>query len=275
MSKVLPRWRWELACKAAKLPDAQAQYVLQGADQATLDAYRFKRASDRSFFTEGPAHKAHVIYTERPHMRRSLECFMLAGEKDDLSIARDCDLDDEAHGVETVQAFHDIFFDVRARIHKVAWVAEQFFAGDTHRIASRHDNDLLYHRTAWFSASPALYRALIGRRSDEETEQEQARKFNGIIRSLMVRQAVLLGQCVGHGGELGLEVMRLVLEGSARALEQTSQNGGQLSAQLLLQVGKFMENSPLQVADPRGRSNLLQEGGREPRATLIPQETAP
>ncbi len=257
-------WRWLLVVEATKLPDAQARFMLRDADPMTFRAYRLKRAMDRSFYSEDEAVKAaYTVWTSRPALRRRLESAILSG-MDSEEVSRYTQTHQEA-----VQAYHDVFFDVRPFLERsdegAGWIADELFGGHTFRFGSEKDEDLLLHRLSWLGG-PLVYRAFLAFGDSKELEQAFSDRIVETMRGIMKRQMLLLPLLAAQKGEQGLELLRIALEATASTI--TVQKPAHEAALERLRSGitAFIDKVPLSVADPTRPSNVLSADGSEPRA---------
>ncbi len=254
-----PRWRWELAQHAAQHPDFQASYILKDADEPTIRAYKFIRADKRGIAWLGEEGAARDIYLKQPSIRRYIECMFLAGCVDTPLIA---DMADVTKNV--VEIYHDFFFDVKSKLNKEAWIANHFFGGETYKPIARFDTDGIYHRIAWLGGV-TLYRALVGRPTPELREQV-GKEINDILKQMLERQCLLISQTLGHGGELGIETMRLTLELTNAAVKDALPQHSKEVTALQRNLQTFLGQVPLTVADADTQVSLLSADGFEPRA---------
>ena len=254
-----PRWRWELAQQAAQYPDFQATYVLKDADEQTVRAYKFIRADKRGIAWLGEEVAARDIYLKQPSIRRYIECMFLGGCKDIALIADMADVSEKV-----VEIYHDFFFDVKNKLHKEAWIANHFFGGETFKPLARFDTDGIYHRIAWLGGV-TLYRAMVGRPTPELREQI-GKEINDILKQMLERQCLLISQTLGHGGELGIETMRLTLELTNAAVKDALPQHAKEVSLLQKSMQTFLGQVPLTVADTDTTISLLSADGFEPRA---------
>lgn len=264
-----PAWRWELASAALQQSDASASWMQRGWDDVTREVYRFRRAEERHLYYEGPIRDAYRVHRERPKLRLYVEGMLLSGEKDDALIADMVEM-----AVPDVRAFHDVFFDVRPRLHRAGWIGEQFFAGEVYRPLSRHDTAEMYHRIAWLGG-PLIFQAMTGRRPDPALRRQIGQEIGQLIQDMLARQSLLITQTLGQSGELGLQGLALALTQTAEAMGKALPEHQQALVAMKEQMTAFLTRAPLSVAAPKATSNLLLEGGREPRvADLIGKANA-
>lgn len=264
-----PAWRWELASAALKQSDASVAWASRNWDDTTRAVYQFRRAEERRLYYEGSLPDVYRVHRERPKLRLYVEGMLLSGEKDDALIGDMVEM-----SAEDVRLFHDVFFDVRPRLHREGWIAEQFFGGETFRPLSRHDTSEMYHRIAWL-AGPLIFRAMHSRRPEPELRRQINQEIGQLTQDILARQSLLMIQCLGHGGELGLQSLGLALQQTSDAMGKALPEHQQALVAMKEQFNAFLLRAPLSVAAPKAPSNLLMEGGREPRvADLIGRANA-
>ncbi len=248
-------WRWALACDASEYSETQALYRLRDADEPTKDAYLYKRAADDGLDTsKWPAiEAAYELHVNRPAERLFVEGMLLGeGTNEYVASLNGC-------GPEDVQAYHDLFFDVRHRLQQPGWVVGQLFQGSLYQQLNPRDRIAQLHRVAWLGGIEVFESFYTGRYDPEIRDAMVLR-----IRDMMSKQTLLASGCGGGSGELNLELMRLFIDDTNKTVADTVSGGGQ-NKELGEAVMGFLSSMTLQVADPKLPANLTLPA-REPRA---------
>jgi hypothetical protein len=249
-------WRWAKASEVAEYTDSQAVYHLRGADAATVDAYRFKRAVDRGEpWPDTPTAAAYELFIQpnRFEERLFVEGMLLAGAKnEDFAAKVPCAPAD-------VQAYHDLFFDVRPRLEAPAWIVGQLFHGGLYGPMNLRDRAGVVHRLAWM-AGPQIFEAYATGNQDPALREKMAER----IKDIVAKQSLISSMCLaGHGGEVDIEVLRVFIDVDRQIKETVKNIGADESSQAVL--AEFVRSVPFKVADPTDVRNLTLPA-IEPRA---------
>lgn len=239
-----PDWRYARAAEATEYSDSEAAARLEAADQCIRDAYLFRRSLDAGLSVERwPAlAAAYELFTARDKERLFVEGLLLTGANNDLVAQMiGCDPVD-------VQAFHDLFFDVRQRLDKPGWVVAQLFGGTLYGSVNPRDKVAQLHRVAWLGGPEIFLSFYSGRWSPEI-----GRSLNDIIRGVLAKSSLLASMCMVGRDELNIDVLRVFLESTQDDIAKVAANGSEEQAAAII---GFIRSVPLTVADPTDPSNL-------------------
>lgn len=243
-------WRWAAASDATALSPSEAEYQLGGYDNLTREAYKFKRALDDGLDIQkyDAIAEAYSIFSSRQWLKLGIEGLFLADVADDI-IADACDLN-----VGDVLVYHDLFFDVRSRIKKPIWVAEQLFAGSIYHGVSSYDKVACMHRIAWLGGADIFWSFYTGKR-------DMALRQNSIdlMKDILIKRSILHSLCVQEGAD-GVEMLKVVMLETEKDLAKIAETTGDSNMKA---IGEFINTFSMTVADPTQSANLL---AREPRA---------
>lgn len=248
-------WRWAKAADVAEYTDTQAIYHLRSADQQTIDAYRFKRGIDRGERFDGTAiAAAYELFINRFEERLYVEGHLLAGSANEQIAPRvPCGPDD-------VQAYHDVFFDIRERRDAPAWIIGQLFQGGLYGPMNLRDRSGVAHRIAWM-AGPEIFEAYATGKSNPQIMDV----LKDRIRDMLAKQSLINAMCLSGKGDLDVEVLRIFIDDTNKNIADTVKTaaGSKEANEVILD---FLRQVPLIVADPTDPRNLTLDA-REPRAS--------
>lgn len=245
-------WRWAQVVDACDYTDAQAVHRLRKADDVTQQLYRFKRALDAgddvSSWPEMAA--AYEIFINRENDRLYMEGALLTDASMD-TIAADlaCDVTD-------VDAFHDVFFDVKPRLTSPAWVVSNLFQGSLYAGLSVKDRVGQLRRVAWLGGFD-IFRSYYTGNKDPSLRG----KIGECIRDMLAKQSFLVAGCINGGAEINMQMLSVYLDDTQKQLANAVGGGSDEMGDILM---KFITSFPMEVADPSNPANLNLPA-REPR----------
>jgi hypothetical protein len=236
--------RFAVAVEASEFSQTEAQYRLRSADSVTRRAYQFKCAVDAGLDT-GPwpdITAAYELFSNRPSERTFIEGLLLTGAPNPM-VANlvGCDPED-------VQAFHDLFFDVRARLDKPGWIVAQLFEGALYSNVNSRDKVGQLHRVAWLGG-PDVFLAFYSSASDPMTRKA----IQEIQAGILTKCSLLASMNLVGRDEINVDLVRITLEAAKEDVAAAVAGGDEEVAQTML---SFIKSVPLLVADPTVEANL-------------------
>ncbi len=237
-------WRWASAADATEYSDSEAVSKLQSADPATREAFLFKRALDAGLdVSRWPSYSAaYELYSSREKERLFVEGLLLAGAPNELVA------DMSACDPEDVQAFHDLFFDVRPRLDKPGWVVAHLFGGTLYGAINPRDKVAQLHRIAWLGGEDVFLSYYSG-----EWNPKLGNNLAALIKGVLAKQSLLASMCITGRDEINIDVLRVFLETTKEDIAKTVGGG---SKEQEAAVMEFIKSVPLTVADPTDQRNL-------------------
>lgn len=248
-------WRWVLASDATQYTQGQALHRLQGADPTTTEAYHFKRAADAGRdLSKWPALEAALeLRTNRAGERLFIEGMLLAGAESAYTASL------VGCAPEDIHAYHDVFFDVKPRLHQPGWVVSKLFQGALYQNLNPRDRIAQMHRIAWLGGVEIFEAYYTGRRVNGIKEQ-----LVDLIRDMMSKQTLLHVGCVGGGDEVKMDLLRIFIDDTNQKIAETVQGSLNDKASGEAIMG-FLNSMSMRVVDPTDPANLTLPA-REPRA---------
>ena len=254
--------RWSLATDATHYSLDQARYKLRSADSVTRTAFDFKRMADAGLDTGAwpEITAATDLQLNRSAERTFCEGLLLAGA-DNAEIARHmgCHPGD-------VQAFHDLFFDVRPYRENAGWVVARLFGGSLYSSVSHRDVVGKLHRIAWLGGPHVFLAYYTGVREAFVTTEVQ-----DLVKDVLRKQSLLTSMSVSGNDESAVEILRLMLEDSTKDVASVAAGGDEQTANAML---GFLKTMTLTIADPTVEANQ-QLPARELRAHEFLVKDAP
>lgn len=248
-------WRWEQACKATEYSDTQAIHHL-GDVELVRRAYKFKRAIDINL--DGgrwpEIASAYELWANRPAEKLFIEGLLLA-DQDFSGIA-----DEVGADPEDIEAYHDLFFDVKDKLHKPGWLVARLFQGGLYAPISTRDRVGIMHRLAWLAGAAVFRSYYTGAR--DVTIQQNTRD---IMNDILIKQGTISAMCIGGRGELDIEVIRVCVEDTKRRAAEVIGGGADTATTNAIMQFLGGLNDHMGVGDHKAVKNLNLPA-REPRA---------
>ncbi len=147
-----------------------------------------------------------------------------------------------------IQAFHDLFFDVRSRLMKPGWVVAQLFGGSLYGSINPRDRVAQLHRIAWLGGQDIFLSYYSG-----DWNPTLATDMSDLIKSVLAKQSLLASMCMVGRDEVNIDVLRVFLETTKEDVARTAAGGDEEQSRAIL---GFLKSIPLTVADPTDERNL-------------------
>ncbi len=246
-------WRWAKAADATEYSDSEAAARLRSEDHATQTAYLFKRTLDAGLDVSAwpSLAAAYELFSSRDRERLFVEGMLLANATNDTTA------DMAACDPQDIQAFHDLFFDVRPRLEKPGWLVGQLFGGSLYGAINPRDKVAQLHRIAWLGGEEVFVSYYSGQYNPNLGNQ-----LADLVRGMLAKQSLLASMCITGRDEINIDVLRVFLEATQKDVANVVANGSDEKAAAILD---FIQSVPLTVADPTNQANLALPA-REPRA---------
>jgi hypothetical protein len=245
--------RWDRATEATQLSQSQALYQLRDADPIVRDAYAFKVRADAGLDTSRwPAMQAALeLQTQREKERLFVEGLLLTGAPND-TIAQHLGC-----APEDVQAFHDLFFDVRPHLKHAGWLVGQLFGGSLYQTINPRDKVGQLHRIAWMGGESVFLSYYTGKRVKAD-----AAVVAELIQDMIRKQSLLASMCLVGRDEVNIDLVRVFIESTTEDVVNEAAGHDKALADAIF---SFTKAIPLTVADPTDERNL-KRAARELRA---------
>lgn len=255
-------WRWRYVTRLLAQQPPSLRRAVQADDLATQAAAFFKRDYDRGLGWNHPEHEAaaSLRFTE-PQLRIGLEGSLLC-DKDDGEIEQIM-----AIPAEVVRTYHDLFFDVRPRLHNYGWISAAVFGGMPHAGASAsgtRDNAL---RIAWMGGWTMFEPLIRGGLYDEE-ELETAKR---LMMNVSVRRAAeMLFTAGNYPGSMeyinSVSSISKLMDGEGDSEDPAAALGAEAIARFAEAVGQHSDGRRLCVVADVADDTNIEQPAREKRA---------
>jgi hypothetical protein len=215
-------------------------------DLSICSGFEFKSFSDRGFSVVDYDYvaQAYHIYTELNGFRSSVEGYLLCPDLSYADIAHNMDIE-----VGVIDAYADLFFDVRPRLQNVGWICTVLF-GDLlglHRDSESASKIGQNHRAGWLMGGHG-----VKMYTEPNPTPATATAFRAYLAENVLDVAyrqTLLGQfCRARSDERGLETVRIaVADIKQKALEAIGASAEGDHGEAIME---FLKSVPFSVADP-------------------------
>lgn len=249
--------RWRTAVQLLERNVRNLDRLCRDLDPLTEEVVRFKYDYDRGLGFRHPAYDgASQLFFQKSDLRLGIEGGLLCGrESSEL---------EQVMGVpaEVIDAYHDMFFDVRPRLDNDGWISSVVFGGFAHIGADSRDARGLALRTAWIGGWDLFYHLI---RKGFTTQQEQD-LTKMLIESVSCRRAS--GMAFTAGNYPGsMEFIRTYLDMSKKAEDQDASAAAAEGRQLLTAFAERVLGTgrKRQLVADIGDERNLQLPAREPR----------
>lgn len=269
-------WRWEAVTEAAGYNEHAAALIFKDLhDPLLLRAFKLKAKMDEAEIAAGrnwhrlipkadlPLAAAYHIYVDRPKIRWFIEGMLLAGVTPEEFVSKYNY--GQTASVDVIEAYRDLFFDVRDRLDQHGWIVECLFNGSLYSGISRRDTAAVMHRVAWLGG-PEVFTSFYTRRPDPRLRTNLVE----LMRDMMHRQSVITSMCLVHTPETELQSIKTLLDDTYKLVGDTVADA--TTAETAKAVKSFLSGLSMEVADATAEANLTLPA-REPRVADF-QESA-
>jgi hypothetical protein len=234
-------WRWARIVELSQYSDTEALPRLKKEDEVTRRAFKFKRAFDKGLGDDYPEfNAAHYIYVNKHHTRHILEALLLAGASNSKILEYVwADVED------VIQAYHDLFFCVRAGLNKPAWICSTVFGGLPHQNVHQLDKHGIFLRLAWYGGLTVAEELIRGGTLTEEVRMQ----LRDVMKDALLRSATETALTLTSRSDQAPELLRITLDSS-------EEDAGAKIGEYERAVADFMGDLSITVANPKDERNL-------------------
>jgi hypothetical protein len=239
-----PDWRWSAIAHAESLSDPRARGYLDKNDEVLQRGFSFKKALDIKFETSlryPDMTAAYKLYMGPSNVRGMIEGYLLTGADDERIAESFC------CRPETVAAYHDLFFDVRSRLHAYAWISSAVFGDVAYTGVSKNDRQGMLHRIAWMGGLEVFESVL----SPRANIREISGIYRDVIERALVQNSLETAISAGNNPEVAYQLLATTVDKLTNI--EAEENSGSKDQDT---ITAFVQNIGITVADPTNEANL-------------------
>lgn len=184
---------------------------------------------------------AYSLYMGATAVRGILEGYLLTGADDERISESFC------CRPETVAAYHELFFDVRSRLHAYAWVSSAVFGDVAYTGINKGDRQGMLHRIAWLGGLE-LFESTLSPRANI---RDIADTYRQVIERALVQNSLETAISCGNNPEAAYQLLTTTVDKLTGTSDPNAAANKEQDA-----ITAFVQSIGITVADPTDEANL-------------------